>query len=377
MISNYIKEKLSIRPKEIKEIILNYIRNKLSLRPIEFYLCKLITIVIFLGIILVVLVVLSIGVFNDLPTVTFENSQIVQFPAPVISMQLAEQPFIISCNFLKYDYFDDIANSNDCLSHITQPTLNPNNGLYTGKFSPNGITFPDNEPSQTLKRILFKFDIINDTIFIDGSPPVFTINIFDSTNLNMANAMYNETIYHIRMNQKVRKVLRGSFRNDLGLPPIYDTQTYTTTTIYPTTRNSSYFETAASGFMIDPVNFVAETQTDQRNKNFLSVISNVLAVGGFLLALYTYLFGVKAIKRWGFMDRKIFKDTTLESLRRIGLNPESLTSTRNNNNIRNITSNEEIIELLNEEINVLKNLLKHIVDISWLSDENNEVEQVV
>ncbi|RIA96702.1 hypothetical protein C1645_802245 [Glomus cerebriforme] len=175
----------------------------------------------------------------------------------------------------------------------------------------------------------------------------------------MANNMYNETtrdtyfegssslitsifranryflgrkyIYHIRMNQKVRKVLKGSIRNDFGLPPIYDSQTYITTIIYPTTRNSSYFEVADSGFMIDPVNFVAEIQADQRNKNARSVT---------------------AIKRWGIIDRIIFRDTTLERLRRIGLNPESLANRNNNDNIENnIASNEEIIELLNEEIN--------------------------
>jgi len=32
-------------------------------------------------------------------------------------------------------------------------------------------------------------------------------------------------------------------------------------------RNSTYFEGAAGGFMIDPNNFVLETLTEQRNKN--------------------------------------------------------------------------------------------------------------
>ena len=38
---------------------------------------------------------------------------------------------------------------------------------------------------------MFRFDVDNDRL-VDGNIPVFTINIFDSVNAIMAEAMYNE-----------------------------------------------------------------------------------------------------------------------------------------------------------------------------------------
>ncbi|CAG8750905.1 16926_t:CDS:2, partial [Racocetra persica] len=116
---------------------------------------------------------------------------------------------------------------NNCSAYITQPTLNPVNGQYTGKFDPKDLSFPTNQISECLKRIFFKFDVINDTI-VDR-------------------------------------------------------------------HNATYYKLAVSEFMIDPNDFVVNTQTEIKNKSALYVMSNILAMEGALLALDTFLFGARPI----------------------------------------------------------------------------------
>lgn len=85
-------------------------------------------------------------------------------------------------------------NSSNCSEYLTQPTLNEKNGQWTGKFSPlNNLTFPKDETSYKLKRILFKFHVPND-VYIDGDIPAFTINMFDSANQTLAQVMYNAMV---------------------------------------------------------------------------------------------------------------------------------------------------------------------------------------
>jgi len=93
-----------------------------------------------------------------------------------------------------YNIFIYLGTSIDCsnLNHITQPILNEDVGQWTGGFWSNGKFFPSNETSNEIKRILFRFDIINDSM-IDDNIPVFTVNIFDSVNINMASKMFEET----------------------------------------------------------------------------------------------------------------------------------------------------------------------------------------
>ncbi|CAG8520571.1 10693_t:CDS:2 [Racocetra persica] len=93
------------------------------------------------------------------------------------------------------------------------------------------------------------------------------------------------TTYHIRMTRRITSLIVPSLWDDFGLPPKYDSQAHISSIIYPTTRSETYFMSAISGFMIDPYNFVVETQKEQRNKSALSVISNALAIAGTFLTL--------------------------------------------------------------------------------------------
>lgn len=81
-----------------------------------------------------------------------------------------------------------------CSKYLTQPILDNDSDQWTGKFTPVGnLSYPISEDVEYgLKRILFRFDVIDDG-FVDGNIPVFTINIFDSQNKSMADAMYFET----------------------------------------------------------------------------------------------------------------------------------------------------------------------------------------
>ncbi|CAG8531569.1 636_t:CDS:2 [Diversispora eburnea] len=79
-------------------------------------LCRVFILIKFTVILLAVLIILSIGVRNDSPTIATNQASMEWFPTP-----------------------DD--NSN-CSEYITQPTLDVGSGLWTGKFSSN-LSFPD------------------------------------------------------------------------------------------------------------------------------------------------------------------------------------------------------------------------------------------
>jgi len=81
--------------------------------------------------------------------------------------------------------------SSDCSNHVIQPKPTRNNSRYTGAFWPNDSYFPSDQPPTEIKRIMFKFNVVNDLPVHDDTP-VFTINIFDSANMTMAEAMYKE-----------------------------------------------------------------------------------------------------------------------------------------------------------------------------------------
>ncbi|PKY51969.1 hypothetical protein RhiirA4_546874 [Rhizophagus irregularis] len=367
------------------------------LEPLNF--CKAIIFVIFGIILLSDLIILSIGVHNDLPTVTNGYSEMTEFPAPIVGFQLKNN-FSVMCHFQLFDYYVD---SSNCSKYLTQPTFNEENGQWTGQFSPiNNLAFPKNQTSYRLKRILFKFNVPND-VYIDGDIPAFTINVFDSANQTLAQDMYTALvnnkyyfdssplsasvfrtnryflgrkyvsnnddshdiwimIYHVRMTRKITKTIVESIKDDFGFPPERETLTYITTFVYLTTRNDSWYADAASGFMLDPNSFLLEDQTEQRNKNALSVISNVLAIFGALLTIYAILFGVSSIKPWGIMHKRVFNSTTKKTLNE-KLKPKPTLLFSANPEYDNLDLKEELIGL--------KEFLKHyVVNISWLEEDN-------
>ncbi|PKC64117.1 hypothetical protein RhiirA1_537267 [Rhizophagus irregularis] len=354
-----------------------------KITPLNF--CRAIRFAIFGTILLTDLIILSIGVHNDLPTVTDGYSEMTEFPAPIVGFQLKNN-FTVTCHFQLFNYYD-ISN---CSKYLTQPTFNEENGQWTGKFSPiNNLAFPKNQTSYRLKRILFKFNVPND-VYVDGDIPAFTINVFDSANQTLAQDMYRALvnnkyysdssplsasvfrtnryflgrnyIYHVRMTRKITRTIVESIKDDFGFPPERETLTYITAFVYLTTRNDSWYADAAAGFMLDPNSFLLEEQTEQRNKNALSVISNVLSIFGALFTFYALLFGVSSIKPWGFMHKRVFNSTTKKTLNE-KLKPKPTLLFSANPEYDNLDLKEELIGL--------KEFLKHyVVNISWLEEDN-------
>ncbi|PKB97346.1 hypothetical protein RhiirA5_506647 [Rhizophagus irregularis] len=221
------------------------------LEPLNF--CRAIIIVIFGIILLGDLIILSIGVHNDLLTVTDRYSEMTEFPAPIVGFQLKNN-FTITCHFQLFGYYD----SNNCSKYLTQPTFNEENDL--------------------------------------------------------------------------------------------------------TTKNDSWYADAAAGFMLDPNSFLLEEQTEQRNKNALSVISNVLSIFGALFTFYALLFGVSSIKPWGFMHKRVFNSTTKKTLNE-KLKPKPTLLFSANPEYDNLDLKEELIGL--------KEFLKlYVINISWLEEDN-------
>ncbi|CAB5359915.1 unnamed protein product [Rhizophagus irregularis] len=322
------------------------------LEPLNF--CRAIIIVIFGIILLGDLIILSIGVHNDLLTVTDRYSEMTEFPAPIVGFQLKNN-FTITCHFQLFGYYD----SNNCSKYLTQPTFNEENGQWTGKFSPiNNLAFLKNQTSYRLKRILFKFNVSND-VYIDGDIPAFTINVFNSTNQTLAQDMYEvlvnnkyysdssplsasvyrtnryflgrNYIYHVRMTRKITRTIVKSIKDDFRFPPECETLTYITAFVYLTTKNDSWYADAAAGFMLDPNSFLLEEQTEQRNKN-------------------------------GFIHKRVFNSTTKKTLNE-KLKPKPTLLFSANPEYDNLDLKEELIGL--------KEFLKlYVINISWLEEDN-------
>jgi hypothetical protein len=70
-------------------------------------LCRAITIAIFAVILLTDLIIFSIGVHNDLPTVAAGYTEMAEFPAPMVAIQLKNN-FTITCHFQIFDYYGKI-----------------------------------------------------------------------------------------------------------------------------------------------------------------------------------------------------------------------------------------------------------------------------
>ncbi|CAJ0835239.1 13655_t:CDS:2, partial [Entrophospora sp. SA101] len=304
--------------------------------------CKRIIIGVFAALLLALFVILATGVLNDLPTITTEHSPIAEFPSPV----LEENTGTI------------------CSEHIIQPT--PLGPFWTGKFSPKNLSFPYNQPINRLKRILFRLEIDDDGI-IDGDLPAFTINIFDSGDEKSSEAMYAEAVKDTYFDNssdtsslitKVTNRITPSFKDNFGFQPNRETQSYITTIIYPTSRNSSFFAPGVAGFMIDPHNFVLETRTEQRQ--FLSVISNVLAVEGAFFTLYTFLFGVGRIKPLGVIQKHLKKSKTHERYKNTSIPPSLFLKIDEGN--RTLTTEERL-----DRLTAL--IIEHVIEISELDEK--------
>ena len=68
-------------------------------------ICRVTIIIIFVAIVLTDLIILSIDVHNELPTITDAYQEMDEFPAPYVGFQLRNN-FTITCIFLIYHFYD-------------------------------------------------------------------------------------------------------------------------------------------------------------------------------------------------------------------------------------------------------------------------------
>ncbi|CAJ0647010.1 2182_t:CDS:2 [Entrophospora sp. SA101] len=343
-------------------------RKRRETEPISIVICKRFTVILFVLITSVVLIILSIGAYNDLPTIKRVYSSATQIPAPVIYMQSAWQ-FEIACSI----FFTKIDNEEGTIDdkYIIQPTKptipDENNSTYwRGSISPTNLSFisdinkAENQAAITELNLMFTITDPNYNEANNGSVR-FNIYIHDQEYDPLNDPFVNESDnysnfvkslrrksfystgnrYSLEISRKQRSLLQDSPLNNLGLSVRYPSRNYIVTDDHLVGRmaNSSY-----AILHIVPQTFLLETEVEQRNKNALTVISNVLAVWGGLSSFYIFLFGANSIKPWGFIQENIFKS---EIRYKLGLAPFS----------KNEGNPEERIDALET---FLKN---HVVDV--------------
>ncbi|CAJ0826856.1 16548_t:CDS:2 [Entrophospora sp. SA101] len=279
--------------------------------PISVVICRKFVVILFVSITLTVLVILSIGVNNDTPTITRKYSSMDKFPVP---------------GTINNEY-------------VNQPTYDNSSNSWKGSFSPDNLSFiisGDRNKTQNQGDII-KLDLGFEIMDTDHNATEDGYVRFSISMHDQEYNPYNDTLasgtddystfvkslketgsyppgnaYVLRILRKQRTILKDSFLNNLGLPQRYPNKPYVV-------ANDRFAEaignTSFANFYIQPQNFLLETEVEQRNKNALSVISNVLAVWGGLTALYIFLFGADSIKPWGFIQERILKNVMHNKLR--------------------------------------------------------------
>ncbi|CAJ0642861.1 9357_t:CDS:2 [Entrophospora sp. SA101] len=300
--------------------------------PVSVVLFRKFIVILFVLIVLTVLVILSIGVNRDTPTITRKYLKMENFPVPVVTIKNSFQ-YSMGC---RYFFNKSTINGTSCIEYVKQPTHNDSSNQWGGSFSSDTLSFIDassmtkNQRDIAILELSFKitdlkynitnngsiiFDVFMhdqeydpyDDILASGTDDysIFAKSLQESVNYNTGN------IYTLRILRKQRTILKDSPLNDLGLSQKYPSQTYVVT-------NDRTIGTApdvsSTIFRIYPQDFLLETETGQRNKNALSVISNVLAVWGGLTAFYIFLFGADSIKPWGFIQARILINETRNKL---------------------------------------------------------------
>ncbi|CAJ0641644.1 12271_t:CDS:2 [Entrophospora sp. SA101] len=248
------------------------------------------------------------GVANDRPTVTTSYSSMDEFPLPDL-------------------------NSVDCGNYVTQPTLQYNNTYWFGLFAPK-FSFLNN-PQLGRQDVMMIFTIVDPSYNHDTDYNTFTISMSDpehnaiidpyansfdnSSYANFVTAVQKRNQYDlgvgfqylIKMTRSQRNVLIDAPQNNFGLSSNYPIP-YIQTTIH-SIRVSLDKTTTVS---ISALHYLLETENEQRQ--FLTVISSIIAVWGGLSVVYIFLFGVNSIKPWGYIQEKCFKRKVLDKLNKSG-----------------------------------------------------------
>ncbi|CAJ0845906.1 9821_t:CDS:2 [Entrophospora sp. SA101] len=231
-------------------------RKRRETEPISIVICKRFTVILFVLITSVVLIILSIGAYNDLPTIKRVYSSATQIPAPVIYMQSAWQ-FEIACSI----FFTKIDNEEGTIDdkYIIQPTKptipDENNSTYwRGSISPTNLSFisdinkAENQAAITELNLMFTITDPNYNEANNGSVR-FNIYIHDQEYDPLNDPFVNESDnysnfvkslrrksfystgnrYSLEISRKQRSLLQDSPLNNLGLSVRYPSRNYIVT----------------------------------------------------------------------------------------------------------------------------------------------------
>ncbi|CAJ0644983.1 14547_t:CDS:2 [Entrophospora sp. SA101] len=265
--------------------------------PISVVICRKFVVILFVSITLTVLVILSIGVNNDTPTITRKYSSMDKFPVP---------------GTINNEY-------------VNQPTYDNSSNSWKGSFSPDNLSFiisGDRNKTQNQGDII-KLDLGFEIMDTDHNATEDGYVRFSISMHDQEYNPYNDTLasgtddystfvkslketgsyppgnaYVLRILRKQRTILKDSFLNNLGLPQRYPNKPYVV-------ANDRFAEaignTSFANFYIQPQNFLLETEVEQRNKNYSS--------------LQLIILGADSIKPWGFIQERILKNVMHNKLR--------------------------------------------------------------
>nr|CAG8454854.1 13583_t:CDS:2 [Entrophospora candida] len=311
--------------------------------PVSVVIFRKFVVILFVLIALVVLVILSIGVNNDTPTITRKYSQMDKFPVP--------------------DSGVDGTNN----EYVNQPTYDSNGIFLKGSFLPDNLSFVIGDVNKTQNQ----GDINSLILIVEITDPSYNATSHSSIYLSVSMRdqeydPFNDTLangtddystfvkslqedvlhsigndYALASSRKKRTVLKDSPLNDLGLPQKYPEQPYVVTN----DRSIGTAEnTKSSKFIITPQSFLLETEVEQ--SIHLIKPSSLIILGS------------DSIKPWGFIQERILKNETRNKLMSAPFFKKEGTP--------------------EERIEALETFLKdHVVDVSLIDQSNKSSYQKI
>ncbi|CAG8644153.1 1215_t:CDS:10 [Gigaspora margarita] len=113
--------------------------------------------------------------------------------------------------------------------------------------------------------------------------------------------------YKVKIKRRRKELMLPSWENFLGLSSKFQSIPYLTSTLetFPLLNGTSEFPTLTllMKITVEPQSFIVHVETDKRVK---TVINSLGLIGG-ATAIYAVLFGTKAIKPWGLVQKYGFK----------------------------------------------------------------------
>ncbi|CAG8638287.1 4035_t:CDS:2 [Cetraspora pellucida] len=268
-------------------------------------------------------------IYNDNPVVQNSLEEANYIPVPDI-LSHTNQTTNITCHFV------NASGIHDCNQYITYYT-GIINGMHTGYFSTNGLMFstiPNNgisslelkiylndasfnlSDSTLVPDILFSMDDAdfdknyNNGLFVSDQFQLSLYSKFPNTIFQLNQySLAAFSSYTLKIKRKRKELMLPSWKNYIGFSSNLESIPYITSTLetFPLTKETGPL-ILLTKITIEPQIFIVQVETDKRF--ILSVINSLGLIGGacgFVVAIYTTLFGNIAIKPWGLIQKYGFK----------------------------------------------------------------------